>query len=395
MKKILLLGAGYANMSLLSSLHKTFFKKAEFTLITQKPYHYKTIALHDVATGKHNEDILFKLDEIVAKDVKIIEDKVTSIEEKKVHTQKGEYEYDYLVVGLGFMSNDFGVKGVSEYSLSISSYDDALKIKEHIESKINSYKNSGDELDLSFIICGGGFTGIELVSSLAEELAQKLEADDFAKVKIYCIEALPNILTMFSPNLMQIGLEKLTQMGVQVLCNSKILECKENSIIIEKEGEQSEIKAHTIIWTAGVKGNPVIAASPLFESANNKVVVNNKLQAPNLKHIFIAGDCAALKDEKTGRFFPPTAQIAREQGKYLARVFEQILINDGLYDESVSPDFHFSPKGSLCSLGDHFALGVVAGKEMSGKMASHLKKIVEALWVNQLQGPIIAFKKLF
>lgn len=464
--KILLLGAGYANMSLLTRLDEKTLSKAQFSIITKEPYHYKSICLHDVASGKHDKSVLFNVDSTLDGKINVIQDEITSIESSIVKGAKSSYEYDYLVVGLGFGSDDFGIKGVREYAKSITSYSSAREIYALILSKLEGLREKDDdEAKLSFAVCGGGFSGIEFAGSLAEEVAKKCSefGIDFGNIKIYCIEAAPKILPMFSDSLQRAGRNKLESLGVQVLTSSKILECKQHSIIIEKEATQSKIDADVIIWTAGVKGNPVIESSPLFSStilARSRVEVDeflrpkksqntiqnteqdtqksveqstdktsqdsqeqNLAQSQNdtkiqsnqppsqattledtsqslstqssvLENVFVLGDCASFRNEPSERFFPPTAQLAREQGKYLAQVFQILLKkktqkklaqNKSPYGKKILP-FRFTPKGSICSIGESYALGALGSFEIKGRLASVLKKIIESLWNLQLKG---------
>lgn len=417
--KILLLGAGYANMSLLTRLDKETLSKAQFSIITKEPYHYKSICLHDVASGKHDKSVLFNVDSTLDSKINVIQDEITSIESSIVKGAKSSYEYDYLVVGLGFGSDDFGIKGVREYAKSITSYSSAREIYALILSKLEDLREKDDdEARLSFAVCGGGFSGIEFAGSLAEEVAKKCSefGIDFSNIKIYCIEAAPKILPMFSDSLQKAGCDKLESLGVQVLTSSKILECKQHSIIIEKQAAQSEIDADVIIWTAGVKGNPVIESSPLFgstilarsrvevdeflrpkESAKQDCTQNSPQEVQNpsvLPNVFVLGDCASFRNEPSERFFPPTAQLAREQGKYLAQVFQILLKkktqkklaqNKSPYGKKILP-FRFTPKGSICSIGESYALGALGSFEIKGRLASVLKKIIESLWNLQLKG---------
>lgn len=398
MKKILLLGAGYANMSLLTRLDSASLKKAQWTLVTKEPYHYKSITLHDVASGKIDKYALFDLEKIKERGVSVVCDEITSIEANIARGKNANYEYDYLSVGLGFESDDFGIKGVKQYTKAITSYKSAQRLRCAIEAKLAQCKDSSD--DISFVVCGGGFSGVEFVSSLAEELQKKCTEYNinFARIKIACIEAMPNILPMFNAKLQNLAVKKLESLGVAVMSGSKILECKESAIVIEQGGEKREISADIIIWTAGVRGNSVIENSHIFNSTRSKVEVDKflhplQLNAQNLggdsqnlaQNIFVMGDCAAFKDEKSGRFFPPTAQIAREQGKYLAKVFKILLSNPHNPQGKILP-FIFTPKGSICSLGESYALGNLGIFEIKGKSASALKKIVESLWDLQLKG---------
>lgn len=403
MKKILLLGAGYANMSLLTRLDSATLQKAQWTLVTKEPYHYKSIMLHDVASGKIDKSALFDLKKLENRGVSVVRDEITSIETSVAKGKNANYEYDFLCVGLGFESDDFGIKGVKQYTKAITSYKSARDLKHEIEAKLAQCNDAKE--DINFVVCGGGFSGVEFVGSLAEELNGKCReyGIEFERIKIFCIEAMPQILPMFNAKLQNLAVKKLKSLGVAVMSGTKILECKEDAIVIEREGEKSELSADMIIWTAGVRGNSVIENSPIFISNRSKVEVDKflhplQLNSQNLggdsqnltQNIFVLGDCAALKDEKSARFFPPTAQIAREQGKYLARVFKILLSKNGANlangENPKIPPFRFTPKGSICSIGESYALGNLGRFAIKGKSASTLKKIVESLWDLQLKG---------
>ena len=401
MTKVLLLGAGYGNMALLTTINKDLFSQAEFTLINNTPYHYKTIALHDVASGKHDRSVLFPLQEILDDRINIIQDTIVSIDSEKVQGKNASYEYDYLVVGLGFSSDSFGIPGVGVYTQSITSYESAKNIYKNIEEKLQMYLKDKDSNNLAFIVCGGGFTGIEFAGSLAQEVKKQCDdrGIDFNLVKIYCIEAMPRILPMFSENLMQLGLRRLRELGVIVLTDSKILECKMGGVVIEKGGKQETIQANSIIWTAGVKGNEVIANSSFFKSGRSKVEVSAWLQPinqeNNMDNIFVIGDCSALKDEQTGRFYPPTAQLSQQQGEYLAQTLETLLYaaqkQENLQRDLI-PQFKFQLRGSVCSIGSGYAIGMAGTKEVQGFVANMLKWFIESKWNYKLGGFQSVFK---
>lgn len=392
MKKILLLGAGYANISVLKELD---FNRvhAQITLISNKDYHYNTILLHEVASGYRKESVLFYLKDILNKKISIIQDEVQEIREKEVICKNSSYDYDYLIVGLGFSSDTFGIKGIREYAKAMSDFDSAVEIYNHVDSKFQSYKKTQDKLDLKFVICGGGFSGIELISSLAQEMNKFCEkySVDRDLIELICIEAMPKILPMFNDELINTGTSRLKKQGISIMTSSKILEVKQNSIIIENSGDNNEIFANTIIWTAGVKGNEVIENSPFFNSNRSKVEVNNFLRPINqenkMDNVFVIGDCAAFKDSSSGRFYPPTAQIATKEGMYLAKVLPDIINGNDVKEE-----FNFISEGTVCSLGNGFALANTGSKSFAGYFAYLIKWYLESKWRFKLGGIKSIFK---
>lgn len=389
-KKVLLLGAGYANLSLLKALPSGIFDEAEFTLVSQTNQHYTSILLHEVVSGVREESAIFFLNKILPQKVCFIRDSVVEIQKNRVIGQNASYSYDILIVGLGFQSDTFGIKGIREYATPIVNYEGALGLHEKIKTQIMAYKE-GESRALHFAICGGGFSGIELIASLAEELPRMCEkmGADTEGIKLTCIEANATVLPMFSPSLVEKGTAYLKGLGIELATGCKIMECQQDGVIVEKNGDRSKIDAGMIVWTAGVKGNAVIENSPFFTSQRSKVEVNSYMQPINqanqedMKNIFILGDCAALRDATTGRFYPPTAQLATKEGEYLAAILEQKIRN-----QPITTEFHYNTQGTICSLGENCAIGTLgeSSKEITGKSALYLKHLIEAKWRYKLNG---------
>lgn len=385
MKRVLLLGAGYANISLLKSL--PLMQDTTITLISNNPYHYMSVLLHEVASGERGENVLFGLSGMFDEYINIIQDEILEIQHDKVIGKKNAYEYDILVIGLGFSSDTFGIPGIKEFTLSLVNYKEALVIYETLKQNLAAYKQTKDKSKLQIAVCGGGFSGSELSASLAQELPKMCakEGIDPTLVKIYCIEAMPEILPMFPEPLSKAGRAYLSKLGVEVLSGSKILECKKGEVIIQNNQGTQSIFAETIIWTAGVKGNEVIEKSSFFESKRSRLEVDGFLNPINQKtpmdHIFVAGDCAAVLNKATQRFFPPTAQIALKQGEYLAKS-----LSAKLNDEPFSEEFHFESKGTFCSLGKYYGIGMTSNKTFKGKIAIWIKRFIELRWSYKISG---------
>lgn len=388
MKRILLLGAGYGNIALIKSLSKEILKAAQFTLISQTPYHYISITLHEVISGAKDAEALFDIKEMIPSEVEFIEDSVIEIKQNVVICKCCEVEYDILIVGLGFNADNFGIKGVDKFSTPIVDYDLAIKLHQKLKHRILDYKN-GDKNALNIVICGGGLSGIELVGSLVEQLPSLCNNEGVSPnaFSLTCIEAMPNILPIFNNNLINAGTKYLNSIGVKLEVGCKIIECVSDGVIVEKNNNMIKIDSGLTIWTAGVKGNIVIENSKFFTSTKSRIEVNNFLQPINQKNqaqmenIFIIGDCAALKDEVSGRLYAPTAQIAIREGAYLAKILSARILG---YE--FSEGFTYTSSGTICSIGRKYAIGLVGKKEVKGKIASTLKRIIEAKWLWNIDG---------
>ena len=411
---IVFLGAGYASLACIANLPKSIFTTAKWTLITKEPAHYESVLLHEVASGYKDREILHPLQDIIPKDIAIVQDCVQTINpsDKSIICDNGTYHYDVLIVGLGFASDSFGIQGVSEYALPLTNYHQAKAIRAKIEDNLQAYKRTSDARYLRFVVCGGGFSGCELVATLAQEIPKQAKKLDIQQpIECVCIEALDTVLPMFSPTLAQKGRKYLEKLGVKVLSASKILSVLENGVQIacanEQQGPQTTlIESFCTIWTAGVQGNLVIANS--FGTPKSKLVITPYLHPKSLgssdsnaakdssadmelESIFVLGDCGALLDENTQRFYPPTAQLAQQQGIYLASILATYLHqyaakDSARVDSSASiPPFSYKTQGTICSLGHSYGVGQIAGKNISGIFAIMAKRLVEWRWRRKIK----------
>ena len=411
---IVFLGAGYATLSCIASLPKSIYNSAKWTLITKDSTHYESVLLHEVASGYKDREILHKLQDILPKDIEIVQDCVRTINasSKQIICDGGTYSYDVLILGLGFASDSFGISGVSEYALPLTNYHQAKAIHAKIEANLQAYKRTNDARYLRFVVCGGGFSGCELVATLSQEIPKQAKKLGIQQpIECVCIEALDNVLPMFSPTLAQKGRKYLEKLGVKVLSASKILSVLENGVQIacanEQQGPQTTlIESFCTIWTAGVQGSLVIANS--FGTPKSKLVITPYLHPKSLESsdsnaakdssadmelesIFVLGDCSALLDEKTQRFYPPTAQLAQQQGIYLASILatylQQYAAKDSAKVDSSAPipPFSYKPQGTICSLGHSYGVGEVSGREVSGLIAIAIKRAIEWRWRRKIK----------
>src|SRR5690625_384943 len=392
--KIVVLGAGYAGLKTMRELAKTLSpEEADLVLVNKHNYHYETTWLHEVAAGTINPNqARFMISDVINPNrVRLIYDLVEKVdtENQRVVLENGELTYDYLVFALGFETNTFGIKGMAENAFSIVDIESSRLIREHIELKFAQYNNNPEskESDLTILVGGAGFTGIEFVGELAERVPQLCKKYDIDRrtVRIMHVEAMPSILPMFDNDLVEYAKKSLADRGVEFRLGTAINECTEDSFIVGDDNE--EIKAGTIVWTGGVTGSSVLKESG-FELTRGKVTVNSDLRAPGYDNIFILGDCAWVMDEEADRPFPPTAQAAMQHANTCARTIKALLDNEPL------ETFIFDDKGTVASLGTTDGIGtILSGTELKGKAAAAMKKVVDNRSVLLLGGPKMLLKK--
>lgn len=366
MKKIIFLGAGYANLSIIKNLDKKTLNSAEFLLINDNTFHYKTTELHKLAAKENDKNIVINLKEIVPKEIVIIKDKAIKIEANKLYCENTNYDFDEIYVGIGASKNTFGIAGLDD-CYEIGNYENTIKTQKAIFENLEK----DEAINKHIVICGAGFSGVELCGSLAR-VCKDLHMD----VKISLVEAMDEILPMYSKTLAKKARKYLEDLGVNILSSHKIIKKVGNRLYLNDEN--TYLDSNNIIFTAGVKGNEVMVNS-VFEHKNNRVMVNEYLQAPNYKNCYILGDCSVIMNKE--RPFAPTAQIACKQGAYMARS-----IKARLKGEEFNEKFTYTDKGSVCSISEKYSVACVFDKELSGFIANLLKNFTEIKWQYRLFG---------
>ncbi|WCN38448.1 NAD(P)/FAD-dependent oxidoreductase [Aneurinibacillus uraniidurans] len=391
--KILILGGGYGGLMTAVRLQKQLnHNEAEVTLVNKHDYHYFTTWLHEPAAGtkdpdKCRVDIASILD---TNKIKFVKGTVSEIkrEAKQVVLDSGEQlTYDYLVIGLGSEPETFGIQGLKEHAYSIRSINSVREIREHIEYCFAKFKNEHRPELLTFIVGGAGFTGIEFVGELSDrvpELCAEFDIDP-SNVKIYNIEAAPTVLPGFDPDLVNYAMDVLGRKGVTFKISTPIKECTPEGVVLA-DGE--EIKSSTVVWTGGVRGNSIIENAG-FETMRGRVKVDPYLHAPGHDDVFIVGDGALIINEEINRPYPPTAQIAIQQGENLGDNLVA-LVRGG----SELKPFVPSLKGTVASLGKNEAIGLVGDKKIYGSTAALMKKVIDNRSLFLLGGLPLVMKKV-
>lgn len=389
--KILILGGGYGGLKCAITLQNHFAKlrdKAQITLISKHDYHYQSTLLHKVAIGTYSARkarIYFRkiLD---SRKIRFIKDTIRRIERDKVIGSYDEYDFDYLVIALGFKPNSFNIKGVNEFAFKLHSANSALKIRAQIEQKFKDFKFRAEENDLHFNICGSGFTGVEFASELANQSKELADICGISRdlVQINLVSKTPKVLPMFSDKLRDIAQSKLKKLGINLIVG-EVVEVQKDGAIIEYGDCVSKISAHTTIWCAGVKGNEVIGASE-FESHNERIKVNEFLQIPRAEHIFVIGDCAIATQRDI--IHAPTAQLANQMGEFVA-----LRLIDLARGRQIATAFRFSHKGTVCSIGHTDGVGFVFGLSVWGEIAAFFKNMIENKWILSIGGLKNVLKK--
>lgn len=390
--RIVILGAGYGGIMTTKQLQKLLAPgEAEVTLVNKHDYHYFTTNLHLSAAGsEHPDQLRVPIKTLLSPErtsfkkahaIKVLPD------EQVVLLKDGTLPYDYLVIAVGAKSETFGIPGLKQHALTIQSLNRVRYIYRHIRLQFATYKNKGSIHDdlLTIVIGGAGLTGIEFVGELMEQvplLCKEFDIDP-AKVNVYCVQSSTQLLSPgFDPELVQHAKLTLSLKGVRFKLSAAIQSCSEHGVQLAN-GEF--IPAKTIVWTGGIQGNYLLNDSG-FPTVRGRVQVQPSLQTISHPNIFIIGDCSIF-ETPSGEIFPPTAQIAIQQGYACATNLVSLLRN--------KQPARFDPqiKGTVASIGKGEAVGMIGDWSIKGPIASLVKKFIDLRYIYLLGGVKLIIKK--
>lgn len=369
--KILIIGNGFGGVYVLRNLHRFFHKdkNISLTMVGEKNYFLFTPLLHEVATGSINqENIVEPIRKVLGcclEEFYLGTAEKINIEEKTVKV--GEYilSYDYLIIASGSETNFHQIPGAEKYSFTLKSIEDAIKIKNHAIKQIERASHVSENIlrkkILTFVVVGGGPTGVELAAELYELIKENFshyyEKEIINDASIVLIQKNHELLPQFKKNIRQKSLEILKRKGIKIILNAEVKEVN-NSYIELNDNER--IEAETVIWVAGIKPKEINFLQEVQKSKDSRLLVNKYLQLEEHKEIFALGDITAFKDEKTDKFLPALAQVAEKEAKSVAKNIYLSIKNQKL------EPFIYKHKGSMVSLGKWMAVGEIFDFTFSG-----------------------------
>ncbi|ASW44096.1 MAG: FAD-dependent oxidoreductase [Clostridiales bacterium] len=382
--KIVVLGAGYGGVQTAKKLAKKYKKNndVEITLIDKHPYHTLMTELHEVAGGRvHPESVQVELVKIFGKTkVNVVIDYIEKVDtdKKLITTTNGKYDYDYLVIGTGSEPAFFGVPGVKENGFTLWSFEDAIRIREHIQemfakASIEKDANKRKEM-LTFIVAGSGFTGIEMAGELLEwktVLARKYNVDE-SEVTLKVVEAMGTILNMLDRDQADKAERYMAKHGMEILKNSPIVEVTKNEVIL-KDG--TRIKTNTLIWTCGIQANQESKEYGLETARAGRLQTNEYMQAVGKENVFVVGDMAYFEEEK-GKGTPQIVEAAIQTAD---TVVENIIAS---IENKEMVKFQGKYHGFMVSIGGRYCVANLMGVKLSGFFAMLMKHLVNLhyLW---------------
>jgi NADH dehydrogenase len=387
-KRVLILGAGAAGISVALELEKASagVPGMEVTLVDQRDYHHPLPFIWHVVSGSvEPSHISFPLPVLLRQrsavaSVKFRQSRVQDIDvaKKVVSTDDGELEWDYLVLALGSTTNFFGMADVEKSSLILKSVRDAVSIHNHILDNYEAASREGDEQLqrelLTFVVVGGGPTGIELVAAIQDFVRKALirkYPSLTPQVRVLLVEAQDALLSGMKAKMSELAISRLRSRGIEVLLKTRITKVWAGGI---QTADGQTIPTRTVIWVAGVKPVAVVESLPFNKAKGGRITVNQYLEVPESPGVYVLGDCAYLLQENSSVPYPPTQQVAQRQGPACARNIVRTIQGR----EQLA--FRYKFKGQLIYMGRNLALAQVGDRVFDGFAAALLRRVYY-LWV--------------
>ena len=360
-KRILILGGGFSGMTTAQNLEQVFGpdRSVSFTLVSDTNALLFTPMLAEVAGSSLEPSHISTPLRTSLRRTQVVRGRVTEVKLAErcvgIAVEGGgtrELVYDHVVFALGAVSNYLGLKNVQQHAFDFKSLLDAIKIRNRV---IDMFERADRESDLerrrellTFVIAGGGFAGVELAGSL-NDFARGILADypniGTEELQIVLVHSRSTILPELSESLGRYAQASMAERGITFRLNCRLTDYLDGAVALS----DGHVRARTLVWTAGTAPNPLLRTLGVETDKRGALIVENTMAVPGRPGVWAVGDCASLKDAKTGNPCPPTAQFALREARVLAHNIRAAIKGDKL------DGFHFDSLGSLCVVGHHTA----------------------------------------
>lgn len=367
---VVIVGGGFAGLNAAKRLARD--TKIRVTLIDRRNHHLFQPLLYQVAmAGLSPADIASPIRSILSRyeNVRVICSEVKSIDldQRMVSSEDGDVSFDYLLLACGAMHSYFGNQHWETHAPGLKTIEQATEIRRRVLSAFERAEVAEDaderRKQLTFVIVGGGPTGVELAGAIGEmsrfTLSQDFRNIDPSLARVILVEAGPRILPMFAEQLSSRATRDLETLGVQTWTNSRVTNVDDEGVDVSGE----HIQAATVLWAAGVKASSLGETCGLPCDNAGRVVVKSDLSVDGHDNVFVAGDQCALVDATTGRQLPGVAPVASQQGRFIADA-----IRSDLKGRSRG-EFHYRDKGQMATIGRSRAITEIGKYHLTGWFA--------------------------
>ena len=355
-KRVIIIGGGFAGLNTAKSLSS--HPQVDLILIDQRNHHLFQPLLYQVATaGLNPGDIAVPIRAQFAgvENISVHWSEVqgVNLDKKIIFNKDIEVPYDYLVLACGAQHSYFGHPEWEEFAPGLKTLEQATEIRRRI---LSAFEHAENEVDiekqkayLTFVVVGGGPTGVELAGAIAD-ISHTVLVKDFAhidpsKARILLVEAGPKILAPFANELSERAKLDLQELGVEVKNNARVMNINAEGVQIGEEF----IEAKSVFWAAGVQASKMNFTPDVEHDRAGRVSVLPDLSIKNYPNVFVAGDMASV-EIMPGKFLPGLAPVAMQAGRFVA----QTILND--LDLKPRKSFHYVDKGQMATIGKNRAI---------------------------------------
>jgi NADH dehydrogenase len=367
--RVVIIGAGFGGLKAARTLASV---PVDVLLVDRHNYHLFQPLLYQVASaGLEPEEIAHPVRGILRRqrNARFLLTEVTGVDlaTRQVLTAEGPLGYDTLIMAAGSVTQFFGLSSVAERAFGLKDLMDSIRLRNHV---LTMFEQASKEADpaacarlLTFVIVGGGPTGVELAGAFRELYSHVLARDypglDFRKVRVVLVEATDCLLPALAPELGRHGVRTLERMGVEVRLGAALTDADGVGVTF-KDG--SRIPCATLVWAAGVRASPLADTLGLAACRGNRVCVGPTLQVPGHPEVYAIGDMAYLEGSD-GQPYPMVAPVAIQQGEAAARN-----VMRALRGEPLQP-FRYRDQGTMATIGRREAVAQVFGLKLTGGLA--------------------------
>lgn len=400
--RLVIVGGGFAGLSTAASLRKA---DVEITLIDRRNFHLFQPLLYQVATGGLSPaNIAAPLRSVLKsqKNCRVIMGEVTGFDvpNKQVILGDEKIPFDSLVLAAGAGNNYFGKTQWEEHAPGLKSIEEATLIRRRILTsfEIAEREPAGPQriAALTFVVVGGGPTGVEMAGAIRELASVTMRRDfraiDPAQCRVILVEGSPRVLEMFSEKLSAKAEKSLKKLGVEVWTSGKVTDVQADHVKISRNGQEYRVDTLTTIWGAGVKASPL--AKLLAEATGastdraGRVVVQPDLSIANFPDIFVIGDNASVSSG--GKPVPGVAPAAIQAGRHVGNLIKHKLAGGSKRDA-----FHYWDKGSMATVGRNAAVMQAGWVQVSGRIAWFGWLFVHIIYLIQFSNRVLVMFQWF
>lgn len=384
--RILILGGGFAGIEVLRQLQKAFQNDIgiDITLVSRDNFFLFTPMLPEISSGMIETRHIVTPLRVFCNRAKFYEADVESIDmdnkqvviSHRIGKQTNPIEwrshvlkYDYLVIALGSETNFFGMNEASKQAFTLKSLGDAIVLRNHVINMLEQADIEHEDLNLrtsllTFVVIGGGFSGVEIVGELNDFVLDSIKHFyhnlEKAKIRRVLVNSGARILPEVTEELSEFALQKLRENGIEVILNTRVIDITSQGV---KLNDGTNISTQTIVWAGGGKPPSLLSGLSCEHDKSGRLVTNDFLEViGHTESVMALGDCASITDPNTGKSCPPTAQHAIRQGKVAA-----INLISTIKDQvNAKKKFDYKTKGVMTLIGKRNGVGILLGYKIQG-----------------------------